>query len=133
MIVGAIVKLISNYILLGKIGVVGAPISTVLCYVSAASLNIFFTVKYVGRLPKFKDMLILPFISSIISVGASIVMFYILSMYLPMKVATIISIGFCIVLYFFVSLRLKSIRKEDILLIPKGEQILKLISKVIKL
>ena len=40
MLFGAAAKLISNYFLLGKVGMMGAPISTVICYVCASTLNV---------------------------------------------------------------------------------------------
>ncbi len=133
MVIGSGVKLLSNYILIGKIGIIGAPISTVLCYLFAASFNIFFTVKYVGRLPKIKKIFGLPFLASILSIGLSACLFLMLNAVIPMKIATIVGIFVAVVLYFFISLRIKSITKEDILLIPKGEKILKLITKIVKL
>ena len=37
MVAGAVVKLVSNYFLIGEFGIYGAPISTVLCYFTATS------------------------------------------------------------------------------------------------
>ena len=129
MLVGAIAKLISNYILLGKIGIYGAPISTVICYLFASSMNIFFTIKHFGKLPSLKRSFGLPMLSSIISIGSSAVLYLGLTMLLPSKIATLIAIIVAVLLYFVISFKIKSITAEDIYMIPNGEKVLKFLFK----
>lgn len=130
MLIGATAKLISNYFLLGKIGILGAPISTVICYLLAASSNIYFTVKYVGKLPNVKKIFGLPILSSILSIGTSAIVYLMLISFLSSKFATILSIIIAIFLYLFTSLKLKSITADDILLLPNNEKIFKIFSKI---
>ena len=129
MLVGAIAKLISNYILLGKIGIYGAPISTVICYLFASSMNIFFTIKHFGKLPSLKRSFGLPILSSIISIGSSAVLYLGLTMLLPSKLATLIAIIVAVLLYFVISFKIKSITVEDVYMIPNGEKVLKFLFK----
>ena len=129
MLVGAIAKLISNYILLGKIGIYGAPISTVICYLFASSMNIFFTIKHFGKLPSLKRSFGLPILSSIISIGSSAILYLGLTMLLPSKIATLIAIIVAVLLYFVISFKIKSITADDIYMIPNGEKVLKFLFK----
>lgn len=130
MLVGAIVKLISNYVLLGKFGIIGAPISTVLCYLSASTLNIFFTVKYVGKLPNLKKALLMPLLCGIISIGGSAVIYLLLSNVIPSRIVTVFSILLAVVSYVLFILKTKTVKKEEILLLPHGEMIVKILDKL---
>ncbi len=117
MIAGAIVKLASNYILLAKIGVMGAPISTVLCYVVAATMNVIFVVKYVGDLPNIFKALFMPLVCSMLSIGASAFLYYFISSYIASRVATILSIFMAILAYLLLVLRTKTVLESDLIMI----------------
>ena len=130
MLAGAIVKLISNYFLIGQFGIYGAPISTVLCYFTAATLNIFFTVKFVGKLPNVKKIFGLPLLCGVISIGGSALIYIFLDMIMPGKIATIICIVLSVISYLFLILRTKTVTKEEIEMLPHGEKISKLLFKI---
>lgn len=130
MLAGAIVKLISNYFLIGQFGIYGAPISTVLCYFTAATLNIFFTVKFVGKLPNVKKIFGLPLLCGVISIGSSALIYILLDMIMPGKIATIICIVLSVISYLFLILRTKTVTKEEIEMLPHGEKISKLLFKI---
>ena len=129
MIVGALAKLISNYFLLGKIGIYGAPVSTVICYLFASSLNVYFSIKYVGKLPNLKRIFILPILASAFSIGASALLYILISLLVPTKLATIFSIFTAIILYLLLILRLRIVKENEILLFPSGEKIVKKLKK----
>ena len=130
MIAGATVKLISNYILLAKIGVMGAPISTVLCYLVASSLNIIFVVKYVGNLPGIFKSVILPLLSSVFSIGAAAFLCKFLSVLVPNSISTIASILFAVLLYSVLILRTRTVEENELALIFNNKKLLKLLKKL---
>jgi len=130
MLIGASVKLISNYVLLGKIGIYGAPVSTVICYLFAASFNIYFTVKYVGKLPNIKRIFGLPILASILSIGASALLYLLFITFLPIRVSAIVSILLAVILYLITSLKIKSITIEDIAALPNSNKIIAILSKI---
>ena len=130
MIVGAGVKLVSNYFLVGYIGIYGAPISTVLCYLTASVLNVFFTVKYVGSLPDLKKVFGLPILCGVFSIGGGALLYLGLSAIIPGKIATVIGIIFSVVAYLFLILKSKAVISQEILLLPKGEKINNFLVKI---
>ncbi len=130
MLCGAGVKIIANYILLEKIGIYGAPISTVLCYLTAATLNIFFSVKHVGKLPNVKNVFLKPLLCSVISIGISAVLYLILSLILPMKIATLICVFIAILLYFLTIIKTKTVEENELLVLPYGEKLVNLFKKL---
>jgi stage V sporulation protein B len=130
MIVGATAKLVSNYFLLGKVGMYGAPISTVICYICAATLNVYFVLKYVGRLPSIIKIVGLPFLISILSIGSAVGIFILTGRIIPQKIATIVSIVLAIVLYVVLLFVFKGITKEDLHAIPGGNKAIKILQKL---
>lgn len=129
MLCGAGVKIIANYVLLAKIGIVAAPISTILCYLTAATLNIFFTVKFVGKLPNLKNVFGMPLLCSVVSIGISSIIFALLKMLVVEQIATFISILCLGIVYIFIVARTKSIKEEELNLIPFGKKIVYFLKK----
>ena len=130
MLAGAVVKLISNYFLIGEFGIYGAPISTVLCYFTAASLNIFFTVKYVGKLPNVNKIFVLPLLCGVFSIGGSALLYILFDMFMPGKIATVICIFIATVSYLFMILRTKTVTSDEIALLPHGDKLIKIFKKI---
>ena len=130
MLCGSGVKIIANYILLKEIGIYGAPISTVLCYLTAATLNIFFTVKHVGKLPNIKKIFGMPLLCAVVSIGFSAIVYLLIDMILPLKIATIISILLAIFLYLFMIIRTKTVMEYELLMLPYGEKLVRLLKKI---
>ena len=130
MLVGAGAKLALNFILIEKIGIYGAPISTVVCYLLAASFNIFFTVKYVGKLPNIRKVFFMPILCSILSIGLSALLFLAFELIIPIKIATILCIITSVLGYLFLIIKTKTVTREEILLLPSGDKIEKLLKKL---
>ena len=130
MLFGALVKLLSNYFLLDKIGIFGAPLGTVMCYFCAACLNVFFVVKYVGKLPNLRKAFGIPLVCALISVGGSALIYLLLSHIITAKISTIVCIILAIISYLFLILKTKAVTKDELLMLPKGEKIARFLSKL---
>lgn len=130
MLVGASAKLVCNYVLLEKIGIWGAPIGTVVCYLLASALNVFFVAKHVGKLPNIKDIFAKPLACGIVSIGFSAVLYFLLTMIIPSKIATIACILFAVLGYILLVIKTKTVTKDEILLLPHGEKMIKILKKI---
>ncbi len=130
MLCGALVKLIINYVLINKIGIIGASVGTVMCYLTAAALNIYFVTKYIGKLPNPTTALLMPFICSTICIGASIIIYTITSLYLSIKICTVLAIGTAVIVYAITVIASKTVTTEEIELLPKGKKIIKLMNRM---
>ncbi len=159
MAAGGIVKIVTNYILIGKdvINIGGAPISTLLCYLTIATLNILAIKKVINPKLSFMDNLIKPVISSIVmgvsafytyNIAAGVVGAPRFPLALTLKFIeenapitpvlsgerfkTIIALGAAIsvavLVYMIMIFLVKAIKKEDILMMPKGEKLYKLLT-----
>ena len=130
MICGALVKLIANSILIERVGIIGAPIATVLCYIAASSINIFFVIKHVGKLPDIFGVFISPFICTVFSVGSSAVFYMCISQLINVKACTLLSIGLAVVLYAVFILKSRTVTEEEIMLFPYGVKIIRMLEKL---
>ena len=130
MLVGAGVKLISNYFLVEAFGIVGACISTVLCYFCAATLNLFFVVKHLGKLPGMRRAFVMPILCGVTAIGISAYMYVLLSALIYGKIAAVLCIIIAVVGYIFMVVKTKTVRKDEILMLPKGEKAVKFLEKV---
>ena len=130
MICGAGVKIISNYFLVAKLGIIGAPISTVLCYLTAATLNVFFTVKHIGYLPNIKKMFGMPLICGVASISVGMIVNAITIEILPSKIATVITFFAIAVMYLFLIIRTKTVTEGELKIIPQGTKIVHYLKKL---
>lgn len=136
MLGGACVKLISSYFLIGTKGVemYGAPIGTFLCYLTTMLLNFFFVAKKIGYIPNIAKIFVKPFISAVLCAVTAWGAYSLFSFILPSegsmgKVITVLAVGVAAVAYLIAIFALKAITKEDIVLLPKGEKIAKILEK----
>ena len=117
-------KLIANFILLEKFGMIGAPIATVLCYLTASLMNIYFVIKNVGDIPDPMDVFVMPFVCAVIGIGTAVIAYSLISAYALQEAATLIAIFTAAAVYLFTVIKSRTVSEEEIRLAPKGELIL---------
>lgn len=66
MLAGAVVKCVFSVILLRRLGIIGAPISTFICYLTVTVLNFAFVVKSTGIRLYFRETFLHPLIGSVL-------------------------------------------------------------------
>lgn len=128
MLAGCAVKLISGYILMGipSVGMMGAPIGTLLCYITVGCLNLYFTVRCVGTPLSVGRFVILPLLASICAVVPAALLDGVVGERLHPSVSTVLSIALCAVLYTVFAFLFGVIRTSELEKIP---QIAKLLSR----
>lgn len=132
LIIGAIVKVLTNYILIGipEINILGATIGTAICYFVVAVLNITYVKKVISLKYSLADMFIKPVIASI-GMGISVLYSY---NYLYLRwqsngACTLLSIFVGVIIYGFLILLVGGIKKDDIEMFPFGTKVLMLLFK----
>lgn len=130
---GVLTKLIANIILIPMEGIYenGAAIGSVLCHI--VSFSIVYTVlrKTIKLDFKLSSLIFKPIIATIIMSIISYIS-YILSFNIinNENICTIIGIIIAVIVYAISIIILKIYSEEDILTLPKGEKILKILKKV---
>ena len=131
MLVGAVVKIISNYFLLYAVGMYGTPISTFLCYLTATAMNLYFVAKNVGVMPKIGRVFVKPLIASVLCSAAALGCYTFLTGPLSMsgRIPTLLSIFAAVIVYVPLIFLLRAVTADDILLLPKGGKILTILKR----
>ncbi|MDP4109069.1 MAG: polysaccharide biosynthesis protein [Bacillota bacterium] len=129
MLIGGIVKLVTNYTLVGtkEVNIGGAPIGTTLCYAVIALLNFAFIMKGSDRAPNIFGILIRP-VHAMAGMSVSIIAIY--AFLAPLtggKLAVMLTIGAGALIYFILLFIVKGMTKEDVLLLPNGEKLVKIL------
>jgi stage V sporulation protein B len=126
MAVGALVKGISAYVLIGNanIGELGAPISTLICNVTVVGLNIYFVDRSVPEQTATARLLVRPFFASVLSVALSLAVYLPLIERLGESVAFLSALVFTLVAYFTFAFVFRAVSVDDLSSIPLFDRIL---------
>jgi len=139
--VGAIAKVITNYIFIGipSININGAVIGTVVCYTIIVVVNLFFLLKYTKVKLDFMSVAVKPIICSVLCGVAAFTSYGIFNNILPEInkgghsitniIATLIAVVFAVAIYGISMLLLGGIVKDDVIMLPKGAKIAKILEK----
>jgi len=129
MIVGGIVKVIVNYILVGRpgINIMGAPIGTLCCYLTISILNLVIMHRVVNTHPRILSTLLRPLMAAAAMGLAAFMANDVLDHFLPQKLACLLAICAAGVVYLIFVVVLRIITPEDLALLPGSEKIGKLL------
>lgn len=136
LIVGAVIKIILNYVLIGNpnININGAPIASIACYLVVVIINLYSIIKLTGVRINFASVFVKPCICSAISATVAFLTNLVFGKFLGSigdpdsmingsTIALVIAVIAAVVAYVITILLLKGISKDDLLMIPKGEKI----------
>ena len=118
MIFGAIVKLILSLVLIPKKGIVGAPISTLCCYVVIAVINMIFCMRYCEIKIKFIKQFWLPLVSAFGSTLLGRALYFWISGFLAVRFAALLSVLLIGVLYFVMLILFRVIVEDEMQALP---------------
>lgn len=140
MLAGAVVKLVSTYVLVGipSVGIYGTPIGTLLCYFTVTAFNTYFLIKYVKVKLDFKGMFLRPLTAGVICAASAFGSYKLFGMLISRfisdssayKLSTLIGILVAVVVYLVLIFKLKAITEDDLKTIPKGEKLLVIMKKI---
>lgn len=136
--IGATLKIALGYILVGnlKIGILGSPIGTLVCFIVISALNIIFIIAKVKNRPKFSGIFVKPLLCSAVMacvaffvyelvhrVGSGIIGSGRLAVSAYLATAILLAVG----VYAALIIVTRTITIEDMKLVPKGEKLAKML------
>ena len=130
MIVGGILRVIASFILVGnpEINIVGAPVSTLICYAVISVLGVFAVRRVLRHPPRILSNLYKPALASIlmgaVAFGADRLALRLHFPLIPRLVFGIFTAGAA---YLVLVLLLRIVTKDDCRLLPKGDKIAKIL------
>ncbi len=144
MVLGGVVKIVTNYNLVGmaSIGIFGAPTGSVLCFALCLALDLLIIARAIPHRPRFAPIFVKPFIASAMMGAAAWAVYGLLYRVLSHvpegetervitwmgnAVATMGAIGVAMVIYMVLVVALRAVSREDLALMPKGDKIAKLL------
>jgi len=128
---GMVIKIVVNYILVGipEINIQGANVGSIVCYGFVTAVAMFVLCRETKIVPNFVSILVKPLIAAIVCSTAAYFAEMIFDFVFYQRVATVLAIITAMVVYVVVLLLIKGIKKEDILQMPKGNKIIKVLEK----
>ena len=133
LLIGAVVKAITSYILIGipAVNINGAALGSVFAYITAGILNYRALRKYANVSVDMKSVFIKPLIAALIMGAAAIASYKLLFMVTSSNpISTLVSIMIAAAVYFVAAFRTGAVTKEEIELIPKGDLLYRLAVKL---
>lgn len=130
--VGMLCKIVISYTLTGipDINVLGSAFGTVTAYFVAAMINLLYVKKHMNVNFSKKEFIIKPFITVMTMFIMVKLSYGALVGFLGNSISTIIAICIGGIVYVVVILGIGGIKKEEILTMPKGDKLYKLLKKV---
>ena len=129
---GVVVKLVCTYLLsrIPSFGLLGAALSTVLCYFTIMCLNLFFMYTKTGFSVKPSRIFTKPLFSGVLcGIAAVAVSFLVGKTPFYGRVGTLVSIGVAAVVYLVSLVAFKGLNRYDCMMMPKGAKICALLDK----
>lgn len=132
--VGAMLKIIFNFILVGipEINIIGVPIGTTICYGYICIANLICIIKYSKVKIDFVSTLLKPFIAGSGCGAMAFASYFVFGYILHGKLLTVLSILAAGIFYIVLLALLKVIEEQDVLSLPMGEKMLKIL-KIVKI
>lgn len=132
MLIGAVVKLVAIFILAGikEINIYASPISSFLGSFAICASNLHFLRKHLGFIPDYGKMLIRPFVSALICAVTALLSFGFLRDIVGRNVALFAAILLAAAVYFLVIFLSRSLTREDVMLLPKGAKLCRMLEKM---
>lgn len=131
MSVGSVIKLILNVILIPFIGIYGAPVATVSSFFVMAFINFIFVFKYADVKASIFKAFLAPALIMIVCVPITLGSFFLFSNLLQgERIATLISVFITMLVYAVALFVTKTIGKEELLMLPKGNKIYNKLAKI---
>lgn len=132
MLAGGVVKVLLNLYLVSKpeININGAPIGTLMCYITVMVLNIIALKRNTKIKLGFTEFILKPLICAVVTAFTAYLSFDVLSGLLSSEtISLFLSIIITAIIYFMMLLLIKGITEEEIMLLPKGEKISQIMKK----
>lgn len=141
MAASCVVKIVCNFIFIPipSLNIYGALIGTAIFYVMNTVINLFVLIKNTGIKLKFGSVFVKPFIASLACGAAAYASYGFLERALTFgdvnsrlngaALACVLSIGVAAVVYLISVLLMRILEKDDILILPKGEKVAKVLEK----
>ena len=130
-VIGMIIKIIINYILVGipQINIQGANVGSIVCYGFVVVVALFVLCRETKVIPNFVSIFVKPLLAALVCGVSAYFAEMFFDVFLYQKIATVMAILTAIFVYVISLFLFRAINREDILQMPKGNKIVKILEK----
>ena len=128
---GIAVKILLTYWLsaLPDLGINGAALGTAACYFTVFALNLYFVIRYTHFIPRIRDVFLKPAVAGLLCGAAAVIAVKLLDGHIPEKLVTLAAILLAAFVYGTMLFMLRGVAREDLLMLPKGEKLCRVLDK----
>jgi len=129
--VGMAMKIIVNYVLVGipQINIQGANIGSIVCYGFVTVVALFVICRETKIIPDFVSIFVKPLLAGLVCGAAAYFSEIFFDMFFKQRIATILAVVTAVIAYIIALFIFKAIKREDVLQMPKGNKIVKILEK----
>ncbi len=130
-VIGMVIKIVVNYILVGipEINIQGANVGSIVCYGFVTIAALFVLCRETKIIPDFVSILVKPLAAAAVCGAAAYFSEMLYDFVMVQKAATLCAVLTAVIVYIAVLFLIKGIKREDILQLPKGNKIVKILEK----
>ncbi len=131
MLIGAVIKLVLNYVLVGNqsINIKGAPYGSLACYMFIVIASIIILCRTTKIRLDIMSTFGKPLVSAILCGVAAWCTAYLMNMVTSSRIVVVAAIAVAAIVYIVALFALKTLTRADVLLFPKGEKLAKILEK----
>jgi len=128
-VAGGVAKICSNLLLVSQpeINIYGAPVGTLACFMIATALNLLFIKRVVPGAPRYMAVFPKVTLAAVIMGAGTWGVYGLLHRMLPMSISMLGAMAVAVALYVILVIVLQIFTMQDILLMPKGDKIAKIL------
>lgn len=132
LLIGGVVKLLANYILIGipSVGMIGAPIGTLLCYITIFTLNWTAFRRHVPIRVRPLPLIVKPAVACALMAVSCWGVQKLFASFVRESLATLAGLCVAVVVYGVVIMLIGGIDANDVRSLPKGNLLVKVLKKV---
>ena len=129
--IGMAIKIIVNYILVGvpEINIQGANVGSIVCYGFVTVMAMFFLCRETKIIPDFISIFVKPLAAAIVCALAAYYSEQLFDIFFRQRIATVLAVVTAVIVYIIALLLFRAVKREDIIQMPKGNKILKILEK----
>ena len=128
-LIGGAVKVLANYRLVAipEVNIYGAPMGLLLCYGVTLVLNLVLLRRTAQGVGSYLKIFGKPLLASAVMGSAAWALYGLCAGLLGNTLALVVAIGGAVVIYLILVLALRAMSRDDVMLMPKGEKIAKIL------
>jgi len=122
MLAGAGIKILCSVLLIPVWGMMAAPTGTFFCYLTVTGMNLFFVIRHTGIRLDTVSTFIKPLTASAICAVSAYLVFILMRICIPEKLAVFPAIVFAVPVYILLTVSMRVLQPADFSLLPGMEK-----------